>query len=371
MTDERVKRLAKNLINFSCKLQKGENLLIESYDDCDELVKALVAEAYAAGGVPFVWLRRSEIFRALQLGCSKTQLEMMRDNDAALMRQMQAYIGVRGYANSSEWADIPHENTALRDTVYASEVHGNIRVPETKWCVLRYPTPAVAQQAGMSTEAFEDYYFNVCCLDYSKMDKAMDPLKALLERTDEVHITGPGTDITFSIKGLPAVKCAGELNIPDGEVFSAPVRGSINGHISFNTPSLFDGFTYENIVLTYKDGKLIDATANDTERCRKVFEIDAGAKEVGEFAIGVNPYVTKPMKDTLFDEKIAGSFHFTPGCCYDECDNGNKSDIHWDLVNIQTPEYGGGEMYFDGVLVRKDGLFVLPELECLNPDNLK
>ena len=114
-----------------------------------------------------------------------------------------------------------------------------------------------------------------------------------------------------------------------------------------------------------------DAQSNDTERINKIFDIDAGARYVGEFAIGVNPYITKPMKNTLFDEKIMGSFHFTPGASYDDCDNGNKSALHWDLVCIQTMEYGGGEMYFDDVLIRKDGRFVLPELECLNPENLR
>lgn len=371
MVDPRVKQLAKNLINFSCKIQKDENVLIEAYDGCYELVRELVREAYAAGGRPHIWLRSSEVNRALAMGCTKEQLELDAKVDGLLMENMQAYIGVRGANNTAENSDVPPEKNQLRGSLYAKPVHSLIRVPKTKWCVLRYPSPSMAQAANMSTEAFEDYYFNVCCLDYSKMDKAMDPLVALMERTDKVHIVGPGTDLTFSIKGLPAIKCAGELNIPDGEVFSAPVQGSISGHITFNTPSLFEGFTYENIRLTYRDGRLADATANDTERIRKVFERDEGAKSVGEFAIGVNPYVTAPMKDTLFDEKICGSFHFTPGACYDECDNGNKSEIHWDLVCIQTSEYGGGEMYFDDVLVRKDGLFVPDELKCLNPENLK
>ena len=229
----------------------------------------------------------------------------------------------------------------------------------------------MAQMADMSTEAFEDFYFNVCCLDYSKMDRAMDALVALMERTDRVRLVAPGTDLSFSIKRLPAVKCAGKLNIPDGEVFTAPVRESVNGVISYNTPSLENGFTYTDIRFEFKDGKIVKATANDTVRINQQLDIDAGARYVGEFAIGVNPFITFPMKDTLFDEKIAGSFHFTPGSCYDECDNGNRSSQHWDLVLIQTPEYGGGEMYFDDVLVRKDGRFVLPELECLNPENLK
>jgi aminopeptidase len=222
----------------------------------------------------------------------------------------------------------------------------------------------------MSKEAFEDFYFKVCNLDYSKMGQAMESLVEYMNKTDKVRIVGPGTDLTFSIKDIPAIPCAGEMNIPDGEVFTAPVKDSINGKLSYNTPAVYQGYTYENITLEFKDGKIINATANDTERINKVFDTDEGARYVGEFAIGVNPYVVTPMKDTLFDEKIKGSFHFTPGSCYEEAPNGNDSAIHWDLVCIQTPEYGGGEMYFDDVLIRKDGLFVIDELKCLNPENL-
>jgi aminopeptidase len=250
-------------------------------------------------------------------------------------------------------------------------VHHEIRVAKTKWVVLRYPSPATAQAAGMSTEAYENFYFEVCNLDYSKMNKAMDPLAALMEKTDKVHILGIDTDLTFSIKGIPAIKCAGEMNIPDGEVYTAPVRESVNGVIHYNTPSLENGFVYENVRLVFKDGKIIEATANDNFRLNKLFDTDEGARYVGEFAIGVHPYILKPMKEILFDEKICGSFHFTPGSAYDEAFNGNKSALHWDLVCIQTQEYGGGEIWFDDVLIRKDGLFVLPELECLNPENLK
>ncbi len=370
MTDERIKKLASTLVNFSCALKAGENVLIESTGDCDALVTELVKAAYAAGGNPFVWLRKPAVNRALNMGCNEAQTALRAELDGEMMSRMQAYIGVRSSDNSAEMSDVPEDRLSIEGRLYWQPVHGNIRVPKTKWVVLRYPTPAMAQSASMSTEAFEDFYFDVCCLDYSKMDKAMDSLKALMERTDRVHIKGVGTDITFSIKGLPAIKCAGACNIPDGEVYTAPVNGSINGVISYNTPSLHDGFTFENIVLTFKDGRIVEAKSNDTQRINKVFDVDFGARGVGEFAIGVNPFITFPMKDTLFDEKIKGSFHFTPGSCYDECPNGNKSSLHWDLVCIQTPEYGGGEMYFDDVLIRKDGRFVLDELMCLNPENL-
>ncbi len=371
MFDPRVLRLADQLVNFSCAVQKGENVLIESIGGNDDLVRALIKAVYAAGGNPFLWLGDKAFDREILLGCNAEQLKRRAGVDASLMAQMQAYIGVRGGPNASEMKDVPSAKTNDYMTHYWTPVHGKIRVPKTRWVILRYPTPGMAQLADMSTEAFEDYYFNVCCLDYAKMDKAMDALKALMERTDRVRLVGPGTDLSFSINGLPAIKCAGHMNIPDGEIFTAPVKDSVNGTIAYNTPSLENGFTYTDIKFTFRDGRIVEATSNDNARINEQLDIDEGARYVGEFAIGVNPFITFPMKDTLFDEKITGSIHFTPGSCYDECDNGNKSAQHWDLVLIQTPEYGGGELWFDGVLVRKDGRFVPPELDCLNPENLK
>lgn len=371
MFDPRIQKLAYNLVNFSCHLEKGQNVLIESIGGNDDLARALIKEVYKAGGNPFLWLGDKAMDRELVMHCNVEQLKIRAEIDGALMAKMDAYIGVRGGSNSSEMSDVPADRMNDYMTYYWTPVHGRIRVPKTKWVILRYPSPSMAQQADMSTEAFEDYYFNVCCLDYAKMDRAMDPMKELLEKTDKVRIVGPGTDLTFSIKGLPAIKCAGSCNIPDGEIYTAPVKDSVNGVISYNTPSIENGFTYSDIRFEFENGKIVKATANDTKRINEQLDIDEGARYVGEFAIGVNPYITWPMKDTLFDEKIAGSIHFTPGSCYDECDNGNKSGLHWDLVLIQTPEYGGGELWFDDVLVRKDGRFVLPELACLNPENLK
>ena len=372
MFDPRILKLAHNLVHYSCKVQENENVLIESIGGNDDLVKALIKEIYAAKANPFFILNDKTIEREFLLHCNKEQLQIRAEADAQLMSKMQAFIGIRGGANSSECADVPPEKINDYMTYWWTPVHGKIRVPKTKWVVLRYPSPGMAQMAEMSTEAFEDYYFDVCCLDYGKMDRAMDVLKALMEKTDKVRLLGPGeTDLTFSIKGLPAIKCAGEMNIPDGEIYTAPVRESVNGVIAYNTPSLEQGFTFTDIRFEFKDGKIVKASANDTKRINENLDIDEGARYVGEFAIGVNPYITVPMKDTLFDEKIAGSIHFTPGSCYDDCNNGNKSSQHWDLVLIQTPEYGGGEIYFDDVLIRKDGRFVLPELDCLNPENLK
>lgn len=371
MKDPRIEKLAHNLINYSVRLQKGEKVLIENFGLQRELVTALVKAAYEAGGYPFVLLKDHQVDRSLLLGANEEQFDLMADFEANVMSQMDAYIGLRSGDNINELSDVPDEKMKIQGKTVGKKVHRDIRVPKTKWVVLRYPNSSMAQLAKMSTEAFEDFYFDVCNLDYGKMDAAMDALADLMNKTDKVRLTGPGTDLRFSIKDIPAIKCSGQMNIPDGEVYTAPVRDSVNGVISYNTPSPYHGFTFENVKLTFENGKIIQAEANDTERINKIFDTDEGARYVGEFAIGVNPFILQPMQDILFDEKIDGSFHFTPGQCYDEAYNGNKSDIHWDLVNIQRPDYGGGEIYFDDVLIRKDGRFVIPELEALNPENLK
>lgn len=371
MIDPRVEQLAKTLIQYSVKLQPGEKVLIEMFDSALPLVREIIRQAYAVGGQPFITTKNNELLRTILLGCSEEQMKTMAKYEVDRMKNMDAYIGIRASSNINEFADVPADKMKIWSKYYQTPVHFEERVKRTKWCILRYPNHSMAQLANMSTEAFEDFYFNVCCLDYQNMSKAMDALAALMNRTDKVHIVGPGTDLTFSIKDIPAVKCAGELNIPDGEVYTAPIRDSVNGHITFNTPSPYSGYTFEHVYLEFESGKIIKSTANNTERITEIFNTDEGARYVGEFSIAVNPYILYPMKDILFDEKIAGSFHFTPGQCYDDAYNGNQSAIHWDMVTIQRPEYGGGEIYFDDVLIRKDGLFVIEELKCLNPENLK
>ena len=371
MKDQRLLTLAHNIIHYACAVQPGENVLIESIGFEKDFVNALIEETYAVGGHPFVNIKDPSVNRALMMGCDDAQLKLMSDAEALIMSNMQCYIGIRSGDNLYETRDVPPEKLQKYSVLFSEPVHSQIRVPKTRWVVLRFPTASMAQAAGMSTEAFEDHYFRVCNLDYSKMSRAMDALKARMERTDKVRIVGPGTDLTFSIKGMPAIKCDGRLNIPDGEIYTAPIKDSVNGVRTYTAPSLYQGVRHENVKLTFKDGKIIDQDGSAPEALKAVFDTDPGARYVGEFAIGVNPFITKAMLDTLFDEKIAGSFHFTPGNCYDECPNGNKSAIHWDLVCIQTPEFGGGEMYFDGELIRKDGLFVPADLQCLNPEQLK
>ena len=366
MTDPRTTQLAHNLIHHSCRVQPGEHVLLELIDAPDEIGIALIRAIREVGGVPHVNLRHSRINREMFAGATDAQYSSIAGFELAEMQAMQAYIAIRGSENSFENASVPAEAMKLAQR-HMHPVHER-RVCHTKWCVLRWPTPSMAQGAGMSTEDFEDFYFRCCLADYGKLRKAMDILAERMMRTDRVHITGPGTDLHFSIKGLPAIPCAGELNIPDGEVFTAPVRDSVNGTIHYTAPSLFQGIPFDGVRFTFKDGKIIDAHCNGNEAAlHKILDSDEGARYIGEFALGVNPEVLRPMRDILFDEKIAGSFHFTPGNAYENCDNGNRSQVHWDLVCIQRADYGGGEIYFGGELIRKDGIFLDPALAILNP----
>lgn len=368
--DPRIKKLADVLVNYSCKVQKGERVLV-SYEgeSTKPLARQIIKEIYAQGGYPYTEIIDSSIKREILLGAQEEQIEFMNDYLLHQMKGMDAYIAIRGSNNTSELSDVPAGQLNMYNKVLRPVQ--DYRVNQTKWVVLRFPNNAMAQLANTSLESFENFYYDVCTLDYRKMSKAMDALVDLMNKTDKVHLVGPNTDLTFSIKDIPTIKCDGERNIPDGEVYTAPVRESMNGIISYNTPSEEQGFTFDNIVFEIKDGKIIKATANNTDRINEILDTDDSARYFGEFAIGVNPYILHPMKDTLFDEKIAGSFHLTPGAAYEEAFNGNKSALHWDLVMIQRPEYGGGEIWFDDVLIRKDGIFVLPELEPLNPENLK
>ena len=362
--------LAELLINHSCSLKKGENVLIEAFDIPAEMVIATIRAARKSGGIPFVTWKNNLILKELITETTDEHMDLIGSVEKFRMEKMDAYIGLRGSQNISEMSDISSEKMAIYQSKLLQKVHFQERVANTKWVVLRCPTPSMAQQANMSTEAFEKFYFDVCCLDYKKMDEAMKPLEKLMTDADKVHIKGPGTDLRFSIKGIPAIRCAGERNIPDGECFTAPVKDSVEGYIQFNAETLYHGTVFNGIRLEFEKGKIVKATGSDEEKINSILDSDEGARYIGEFAIAFNPHITEPMKDILFDEKIAGSFHFTPGNAYDIADNGNRSDVHWDMVLIQRPDYGGGEIWFDDVLIRKDGEFIVPELKGLNQENL-
>lgn len=371
MIDPRMTKLADVLVNYSTALKPGETVLIEATDIPPDMTCELIRVARAAGADPLVTLKCNRVTRSLLTHGSKPQLDLIAEVESIRMRNVDAYIGLRGNPNIAELADVPDDKHKLYQETVWKRVHQELRVPKTRWVVLRWPNASMAQQANRSTEAFEDFYFDVCTMDYARMAVAMKPLADRMNNTDRVRIVGPGTELAFSIKDIPAIPCDGKLNIPDGEVFTAPVRESINGTLQYNARTIYQGVMHDNVRFEFKHGKIVAATSTNTEHLNTVLDTDDGARYIGEFAIGFNPYITEPMLDILFDEKIAGSFHFTPGQAYDEADNTNRSSIHWDIVCLQDTAHGGGQMYFDDQLIRKDGVFIPEDLKPLNPDNLK
>lgn len=370
MKDLRLKKLAKTLINYSLELKKGEKLLIDNWGLNTDLLKELIKEAHIVGALPHVSIKDKSVFRSLLMDTNIEHIKSVAKYDIIRMKDMDAYISLKVFDNFNEWADLPPEKIQLFMEYYYKEVHMKESVNKKKWCTLLYPTPAMAQAANMSMEGLENWYYKVCNLDYKKMETASKGLINLLEKTKKVRIVAKDTDLRFSIKDMPVKLLIGKHNIPDCEVMTVPVKDSVEGYITYNIPSIYQSVKYNNVRLEFKDGKIIKAIADEQDKINKVFETDEGAKYIGEFAFGFNPYILHPIDDILFDEKITGSIHFTPGNSYDDASNGNKSAIHWDLVLILRKEYGGGQIYFDDKLISDNGIFILDELKPLNPENL-
>ena len=370
MMDARYDKLAAVLVKHSTALKPGEKVLIEAADVPDGMVIALIRAVRQAKALPFVQLVHGPVARELARGAVEDQIAVGAEVELMRMKKMDAYMAIRGSNNATEMSDVPAGTMKMIAATMRPVM--NHRINKTRWVVLRWPSPSMAQQAQMSTEAFEDYFFRVCTVDYTKLRKGMETLKALMDKTDQVHIKGPDTDLRFSIKDIGAVICGGDRNIPDGEVFTAPVKRGVEGRVRFNVPSIYHGTTFEDVALEFSRGRITGATAGrNTAKLNSILDADAGARFIGEFSLGFNPHILHPIRDILFDEKIAGSFHFTPGQAYEVGGNGNRSQIHWDMVSIQRADYGGGEVWFDGKLLRKNGLFVLPELQSLNPEKAK
>ncbi len=369
MSDPRFDKLATLLVNYSVRARRDDRVLLDLTDIPDEFSIALMRAVRKAKAHPFISLKHSRISREVVIESNSKHAKILSGLMLHEMKQMNCYIAIRGSDNVNETSDVPQETMAVFSKSLRNVL--NYRVNKTRWCVLRWPSPSMAQSAGMSTEAFEKFYFDVCTMNYPRMAKAMIPLKKRMERADIVEIRSPGTKLRFSIKGIGAIPCKGDFNIPDGEIFSCPVKDSVEGTIQYNAPTVYQGVRFENVKLKFQKGKIVEATSSNSKRLNEILDTDPGARYIGEFAIAFNPFIKDPMGDILFDEKIAGSLHFTPGQAYEIADNGNRSSVHWDMVLIQRPEWGGGEIYFDGELIRKNGRFIPRDLQGLNPEKLK
>lgn len=368
MTDKK-KQLAELIANYSLDLQKNERVLIETQTLRDtEFLKDLIDAIYARGAIPVIEARDSVLGNYMAKQANDKRIELIRQIREFEVDHFDAYIHIRYNVNDYESKEIPNEIRKKQNLALLK--YSDIRVNKRKWVLLNYPSDVDAYKAKMPTLDFQRFAFDVMTVDYQKMDRLVAPLKKLMDKTDKVRIVSPGTDLTFSIKGMGSVPCTGKMNIPDGELYSAPVKKSVNGKITYNTPCPYQGMVFHHVSLEFKDGKIVKATCDeDNDKLNEIFDTDEGARYVGEFSLGFNPMILNPMGDILYDEKILGSLHFTPGRAYKDCYNGNDSAIHWDMVLIQTEAYGGGEVWFDDVLIRKNGRFVLEELQPLNFEN--
>lgn len=365
---EKLKQLARQIVEYSIEVKKNEKVLIMSQSlEAREFISYLIEEIYKNKGIPSVKINDPYLGSQLAEGNTEERIEMLKTIQEQEVAMYDSFINIRYATNDYEDKNIdPEMNKKLKQALVKSS---DIRVNQRKWVLLNFPSDLDSYKAKMTTRDFKEFALDVMTVDYRSMNKAIKPLKDLMDKTDKVRITGKDTDLTFRIKGMGSIPCTGEKNIPDGELYSAPIKNSVNGKITYNTPSPYNGNVFHHVSLEFKDGKIVKATCDeDNEKLNEIFDTDEGARYVGEFSLGFNPKILEPMGDILYDEKILGSLHFTPGQAYKDCYNGNDSGIHWDMVLIQRPEYGGGDVYFDDVLIRKDGTFVLDELKPLNFD---
>ena len=363
---EKLKELASLIVNYSIRVEKDERVLITTQSlETREFVSYLIEEIYKNGGVPCLKINDPILGARLAEKNNEGRIELLKKIQENEVELFDSFINIRYATNDYENKNVSGEmSKKLSQALLPSS---DVRVNQRKWVLLNYPSLLDSYKAKMTSTEFMKFALRVMTVNYKSMSELIKPLKKLMDKTDKVRIVSPGTDITFSIKGMGSIPCVGEMNIPDGELYSAPVKNSVNGTITYNTPSPYQGRVYNHVSLEFKDGKIINATCDDdNEKLNEIFNTDEGARYVGEFSLGFNPEILYPMGDILYDEKILGSIHFTPGQAYKDCYNGNDSGIHWDMVLIQRKDYGCGEIYFDDVLIRKDGMFVLEELKPLN-----
>lgn len=365
MKDPRIDKLADVLVNYSARVKKGDVVLISASGfEAAPLVKEIYSLCLKNGAKYVEYdFTLPEITRRFYDDAAKAQVGFFPQHKLDFMKQVNAFIAISAADNSMVMANADPEKMIAHAKVMRPIQ--DWRVKNTKWVVTRYPTHGGAQEAKMSLEEYEEYVFAACCIDWAAESRKQEKLKKLMDKADRIRIKASDTDLSFSIAGLPGIKCDGRFNIPDGEVFTAPVKDSVAGYITYNCPTVYQGKEFNGIRLEFANGKIVKASCTGMdEQLNKILDTDDGARYIGEFAIGVNPGIRRPMRNILFDEKIFGSIHFTPGQCYDECDNGNRSAVHWDMVKILT---GDGEIWFDNTLIQKDGMFVHRDLVSLNP----
>lgn len=367
MMDQRLKQMAKTVINYSLNIQPGEKVLIDSTKNCSEMIKYMIKLIADRGAIPLVMLKETDIKRSLIINGCKEQFELMKTQEETILNKVDVYINMIDSDNCFDMSDIPSEKRALYQKYYFQPINFEIIVPKLRWITVDYPSISSAQQFGMSTDEYENYFFDAVNVDYEELGKKMQKLKELLDKGKHIQIESPNVNLSFNIDNLCSEVCSGKINLPDGEVFIAPTINSANGEIEFNVPSRYQGSSFEKIKLFFQDGRVVNySSQTNYEKLAEILESDEGNKYIGEFAIGTNPNINRPRSNILFDEKMLGSFHIALGNSHSLSDNGNKASIHWDMVNVLTENYGGGRIILDDEVIQENGIFVHHDLKELN-----
>lgn len=351
MVDPRIKKLADILANYSVKIKKGDIVELSCGPEAKPLVLELSKLILKKGASPLI---RTGIEGFGHVYYKYASEESLKKKPVIAMfeaKHVQAWISIGTDYNTKELSEVDPKKMAIRSKVM--KLISDYIVNKDNWVILEYPTNALAQDAEMSLEDFEDFAYNACLADWKKESIRQEKLVKLVDKTKKVRIKSHDTDLTFSIKGKKAIKCCGHRNMPDGEVFTEPVKRSVNGYIAYSFPAIKGGREVDGIRLEFRNGKVIKATAEKNEDYLKtMIKIDEGASYIGEFGMGVNYGIKRFIKQILFDEKIGGTIHLALGRAYKETGGENKSSLHWDMIKDLRK---GGQVFFDDKLVMQNG----------------
>ena len=358
MVDPRIKKMAQILVDHSTRIKKNENVTISGSVEAQDLLKEIYKLALKKGAYPFLKVNLPGTSYIYYKNASQEQLKKFPEIAFYEVKRMQVYIGIGSPKNTRELSNVDPKRISLRSTVvepiadYIVNRKDKIRRVSTG-----FPTSALAQDAEMSLEEYETLVYGAVNQDWKKLGKRFKNLRDKLNEEKEIRIIGEDTDIKLKVYKKSFVADCGEENLPGGEIFCAPEKDSVNGHIRFTYPAIECGTEVQNIYAEFKNGKCIKATADKNEKFLKtMLNTDKGAKYIGELGIGMNPKITKFTKDLLFDEKIGGTIHLAFGMAYKECGEPNKSALHWDIVKDLRKN---GQIIADGKVVQKNGKWLI------------
>lgn len=355
MFDPRWNQLGDILVNYSTRIQAGERLLITMMEaDTLPLTVAVYEQAIKAGALPQIQFTSAYLERSLMTFGSADQIDWVPELERYGMEWADAYIGLRGARNPNEFAEVPADRLAAHKR--AMGVVSGLRNEHTRWVLIRVPNESFAQQAGMSLQAMMDFFFSATLRDWAEEARRYAAIRDRFQAAATVRIVGEGTDLTLSTEGRTYEVGDGRINMPDGEIYTAPVDDSAEGVITFEFPGIYAGQTISGIQLEFRQGRVVNASAQSGEPfLKQILELDEGASRLGEFGVGVNFGIDRFVGDILYDEKIGGTIHLALGRAYPECGGVNQSALHWDIVKDLRQS---GRIELDGQLVFENGTFL-------------